>query len=89
MSCTKKVLGVQLEDHAWQRRVSWSESRWARDTDMWGRPVIHDHVICHKQDVCTVCGKVREGVDCTCDPSRAEHCAIRLAWIDSTHEATA
>jgi hypothetical protein len=89
MSCTKEVLGVRFAHHSWRRGVSWSEYRSDRDTDMWGRPVINEHVICHKQDVCEACGQVREGVDCLCDPSRAECCAIRLAWLDRTHEATA
>jgi len=89
MSCTKDVMGVHLTHHAWRPRVTWSDRVTDRDTDMWGRPVINEHVVCHKDEVCEVCGAVRDGVDCLCDPALADRCAIRLAWMDRTRETVA
>jgi hypothetical protein len=81
MSCTKHVLGIQVEHHTWRPRVLWAETRSARETDMWGRVNVIDSVTCHKQQVCEACGEIRDGADCMCDPEEAERCALRIACL--------
>jgi len=81
MSCTKHVLGFQLPRHAWQRRVTLTEDRTDRGTDMWSRAVPAEHVICHIQYVCGACGAVRDGEECSCDKEHADRCAPRLACL--------
>jgi len=81
MSCTKHVLGIEFERHAWERRVTHAENWSARGTDMWSRAVPVEQTLCQIQFVCRDCGAVREGGDCTCDRERADACPPRLAWL--------
>ena len=81
MSCFKHVLGIQFARHAWKRRVTLTEDRTDRGTDMWSRAVPAEHVICHIQYVCSACGAVRDGEECTCDKEHADRCAPRLAYL--------
>ncbi len=82
MSCTRHFLTFHWEHHSWRQRVTLAENVPSLETSMWGRPVNREFVRCHKQDVCKACGKIRRDEDCLCDTAHAEHCMIRLAWID-------
>jgi hypothetical protein len=88
MSCTRQFLSFHWEHHSWRKRVTLAENVPSQETSMWGRPVNREFVRCHKQDVCEVCGKTRRSEGCLCDTAHAEQCAIRLAWIDASKQAT-
>ena len=81
MSCTWNVLGLRFERHSWQRTVSWTDAQESTETDMWGRGVMHDHVLCRVQYICRECGMTRDGGFCGCDKARGDQCAARLACI--------
>ena len=81
MSCEKHFLGVRWTHHDWARRVTLTESFEEPRYDMWGRAVEDEQILCRTQHVCTVCGAVRDGGPCTCEPDRAAQCAIRLNWL--------
>ena len=86
MSCITHILGVPWQHHDWKHGMAWIEGRSSRLTDMWGRQVTHRFVACHKQDVCTTCGAVREGADCSCDLSRAKQCTRRVNMVRRASE---
>lgn len=87
MSCTRRFLNFRWVHHSWRRRVSSSETVPTHETNMWGRVVDGESVVCHKQEVCEVCGETRGDMSCLCDTKHAERCAIRLAWIDASRHA--
>ena len=86
MSCNKHLMGFHWERHAWERRVTLTESQAFPVTDQWGRVNRTDHVTCHAQYVCRVCGATRDGEECSCDRARAEACAVRLAHLKAAPE---
>ena len=88
-NCTRHFLNFEWEHHRWRRRVTAADNLPALETDMWGRSVHGTAVRCHKEYVCEVCGTTRGGVSCHCDPAYADHCAIRLAWIERHPDAGA
>ena len=88
MSCTRRFLNVQWEHHSWRPRVICTADVATRETDMWGRQFNTHYVHCEKHDVCEVCGKTRRNRHCMCDTAQAEHCRIRLAWIDERRQST-
>lgn len=87
MSCTKHFLNCQWERHSWRRTVTAAETIPTRETTMWGTVANTTYVRCHVRYMCDECGKTREEGNCLCDTARAEHCAVRLAWIEQTKEA--
>jgi hypothetical protein len=84
MSCDKHFLGLNWKDHEWVRTVTDEHSLEETLTDMWGRHVSSETVLCHTRYVCKECGKVTSERECTCDPERGEHCAIRLEYLAGT-----
>ena len=83
MTCSKHFLGLSWEQHEWQRKVAQEESIEVQVTDMWGRPFDEGHVVCRTRYVCSDCGQVVDGPDCTCDPKRGACCASRLEYLSS------
>ena len=83
MNCSKHFLGLNWTHHEWERQVTRAQSFEGQSTDMWGRQFDVNHVICHTRFVCSGCGKVVDGAECTCEPERGERCAIRLAFLAS------
>ena len=88
MNCTTRFLGVPIGRHRWHKEVTHTEIMTAQEPDMWGRSVCRDYVRCDKRQVCEVCGGIRHDVSCVCEPSRADHCAIRLAYLAKTGAAS-
>lgn len=84
MACTKHLLNVAWEHHAWRRRVTSTDTVPTRLTDMWGRVVTDNFVRCETQDVCDACGTIRRNATCLCDPARADACPSRLSWLDAS-----
>ena len=80
MDCSRHLLG--WGHHKWHRRVTHTETIPIVETTMWGGVVQSTLVRCHAEHVCEACGATREEGNCLCDPSRAEHCAVRLACLD-------
>ena len=78
MACTVRVFGVSLPHHDWQRSFCGTETTTFEETDMWGRHVRGEHVVCHTRPICSECGAVGAPVECICDKSRADQCAFRL-----------
>ena len=89
MSCSKHFLGLNWKHHEWERQVTRAESFEEHVSDMWGRPFDVDHVLCHTQFVCSDCGKVVDGSECTCEPERGERCRIRREFLASHGGSTA
>ena len=89
MACTKHFLNLEWEHHHWRKRVTFAEKLPARETNMWGRPVNAEFVHCVKHDVCDVCGKTREDINCLCDCEVGERCPIRLEWMNASSQLTA
>ena len=87
MSCTKHFLNFTWERHRWRKRVTYAENAPQHETNMWGRVVDGAYTRCIKHDVCEVCGKTREDINCLCDCDVGDHCAIRRAWIDQPRKA--
>jgi len=88
MSCTRHFLNFEWEHHAWHPQVTFAETLEAHETTMWGGVERVHYVRCHKQDVCDVCGKTRNHVDCLCDAAEGDRCKVRLEWLEkSRHEA--
>ena len=87
MSCTKHFLGWQWEHHRWRKHVTSAENAPQHETNMWGRPINGEFTHCIKHDVCEVCGKTRQDINCLCDCDVAEHCEIRREWISQAHKA--
>lgn len=81
MSCSKHFLIVTWKHHAWARQVTREQSLAEINTDMWGRQCSDTHVQCHTRYVCKDCGAVSGDRECSCDPERGEHCAIRLEYL--------
>lgn len=81
MDCERHLFNLRWEHHAWRRRVIGTERVWSSATDMWGRPVEHEHVQCRTEYVCTTCGAVKPEGFCHCDESRGDACPARLAFI--------
>ena len=81
MGCTKHFLTFQWERHNWERSVNHTARRSFREVDQWGRKVQANDVTCHAQYVCRDCGAVRDGEECSCDPERADTCAVRVALL--------
>ena len=81
MSCTKHFLFFTWHHHHWRRAVSWAETYSSQETNMWGRPTSRDYVTCQTQYFCADCGKTKAEGYCGCDKAKADHCAVRLAWI--------
>jgi len=88
MSCTKHFLSFHWKRHSWVRRVTAAETVPTRETTMWGGVTNTAYVRCHTEYVCKDCGTTREEGNCLCDVAHADHCAIRLAWIDRTKAAS-
>jgi hypothetical protein len=87
MNCDRHLLNLRWEQHDWVRLVSATEDRSVPAYDMWGRPILNEHVTCHVRYACRRCGATRDGEDCTCDKDRADRCARRLRFLDSQREA--
>jgi hypothetical protein len=83
MSCSKHFLGFNWRHHDWHRHVTYGTVVDTVLTDMWGREVHADHVVCHTEYVCGDCGKVKVDRECTCERECGDRCAIRLDWIAS------
>jgi len=81
MSCTKHFLTFHWERHNWQRAVNYTARRAFRETDQWGRAVEFDDVVCHAQYICSDCGAIKDGEECSCEPDRAETCPVRVALL--------
>ena len=88
MSCSKQFLGVNWEHHKWERHVTRAASFEEQVSDMWGRSFEVGHVICHTQYVCSDCGEVIDGCECTCEIERGERCPIRLEFLASQGGST-
>ena len=86
MGCTKHFLGFDWERHSWHKHVTLAENLPKVETNMWGRVVGSEYTRCIKHDVCDVCGKTREDINCLCDCDVGERCAIRRAWLDGHRE---
>jgi hypothetical protein len=84
MSCTKHILNLSWEQHAWHRLVTSTDTVPTRLTDMWGRVFSTDYVRCQTQEVCEACGAVRNNASCVCDTPTAEACAIRRTCLDAS-----
>jgi hypothetical protein len=84
MTCTKHVLNLSWEQHAWRRLVTSTDTVPTRLTDMWGRVISTDYVRCQTQEVCEACGAIRNTAACHCDTPTAEGCAIRRTWLDAS-----
>jgi hypothetical protein len=84
MSCTKHVLNLSWERHAWRRLVTSTDTVPTRLTDMWGRVISSEYVRCQTQEVCEACGTIRSSATCLCDTARADACAIRRTWLDAS-----
>ena len=82
----KDLLPVGGEHHSWNRRVTHTEYRTARGTDMWGRTIPVDEVICHTQYVCQTCGAVKAEGECACDVEKGELCPPRLKLLEQERE---
>ena len=78
------IVDVLPWNHSWRRVVTSSDEVATRVTDMWGRVALEEHVRCHTRYVCDACGQVRDESDCICDPAKAQHCAVRLAWMEES-----
>lgn len=79
MSCTQHVLNFSWERHTWRRLVTSTDTVPTRLTDMWGRMIDTEYVLCQTQEVCEACGAVRNSATCHCDTPIADACAIRRA----------
>ena len=82
MGCSKHFAMFTWEQHKWQRRVVATEREWCRDTNMWGRPIVNPHVVCHAEYVCEECGAVRDDGDCICDAEKGDRCPVRVARLE-------
>ncbi len=89
MGCTRRFLNFTWEHHHWRRQVTLAENLPSQETDMWGRVMHPAAVRCQKQEVCEACGKTRGEQSCFCDPEYADHCAIRVAWIEESKRQAA
>jgi len=87
MDCTTRFLGIPLGRHRWHREVTHAEILTAQEPDMWARTVYRDYVRCDKREVCEVCGEIRRDVSCLCEPSKGDHCAIRVEYLAKSAEA--
>ena len=87
MSCTRHFMNIEWEHHSWRPHVSSSEHLAVGEMHMWGREVNGEYVVCHKQEVCEVCGLTRGCVECICDTAHAERCRLRRAWVADSHHA--
>jgi hypothetical protein len=87
MSCTARVLGIPWSHHAWRRRVTATSTVPTTITDMWGRDVDVEHVVCRTEEVCDACGAVRDTGYCQCDTARADACAVRLSMLRASGQA--
>lgn len=85
---SKHFPGLNWKHHAWERQVTQTESFEERVNDMWGRPFGVEHVLCHTRYVCSDCGTVVDGGECTCEPQRGERCPIRLEFLASRGGST-
>lgn len=81
MQCKSELLPVAFPHHVWRTEVTSTHYLKDQATNMWGRTVYGEHVICHKHEVCERCGEVRSERDCICDLSVGEQCAIRLECL--------
>lgn len=89
MGCEKHFLNIHWDQHDWFRRVTATESHAAPQSDMWGRPILNQHVTCHIEYVCRTCGLTRTGEECGCDKAKADQCPARLAFLDARTEPVA
>lgn len=87
MNCCRRLLNHHW--HTWRRRVTAAETIPTTETGMWGNTITSKYVRCHAEYVCDQCGDTREEGACLCDPSRAEHCAVRLEWLAGRTPETA
>jgi hypothetical protein len=69
---------MSLPHHDWQRSFVGTETASFGETDMWGRHVRGEHVVCHTRPVCSRCGAVGHPAECICDKQQADRCAFRL-----------
>lgn len=84
MTPTRGLLNAPWHHHSWHSQVTSTEHLADEATNMWGRVVSGEHVICHKQVICSECGEVRGESDCLCDLAEAERCRIRLDLLEQT-----
>lgn len=84
MNCTRHILNLSWEQHAWRRLVTSTDTVPTRLTDMWGRVISTEFVRCQTQEVCEGCGAIRNSATCHCDTRRADTCAIRCTWLDAS-----
>jgi hypothetical protein len=89
MACTKHFLNLEWEHHRWRKHVTLAEKLPTQERNMWGRAVNREFVHCVKHDVCDVCGKTREDVNCLCDCEVGDRCPIRLQWMNAARQLTA
>ena len=89
MSCSKHFLGLNWNHHNWERQVTRTGWLEGRVTDMWGRACDVRNVHCHTQYVCSDCGDVVDGGECTCEAQRGERCPARLEFLASHTGSTA
>ena len=83
MSCTTRLFGIPIGRHDWQRTFCGTETEVVKDSDMWGRRVNGEYVVCHTRPVCSTCGAVGEPVECICDKSKADCCTFRLEGMNA------
>lgn len=78
MACTSHVFGIPIRHHDWRRSFVGTDTDVSIESDIWGRPIRSEHVVCHTRPVCAVCGEVGAPVECICDKTKADQCAFRL-----------
>ena len=81
MACQSDQLPVSFPHHVWRTEVTSTDYIQDQNTNMWGRTVFDEHVICHKHEVCERCGATRNERDCICDDEVGHQCAIRLTML--------
>lgn len=86
MDCTRNFFGIRWAHHTWHRHVTSYETLVGPEANMWAQVKYKEFVRCDKQDVCTVCGKVRREVSCMCDATRAERCKLLLDSIAESRQ---
>lgn len=83
MSCTAHFLNLEWPHHHWKREVVCTQTLTFNESDMWGRHVDGEHVLCHARLVCEECGAVKDDGDCGCDPEEGAQCKVRLNYLSS------
>ncbi len=84
MSCTKQFANMHWQQHHWRTRITGAELVTSEEPDMWARPVYRDYVRCDMEQVCDVCGAVRNQHSCLCDRAKGERCRPLLEYLERT-----